>query len=270
MKMLIKKPNTKPACCFAGPHHQSLHIGFDEENDSCLRLKKVLKAQSVYLIKTLGVAHFISGVDLGVGQFAAEIVLDLKRDYPEITLECVIPYEDQAAKWTIAQRDRYFSIMERCDKETLLQRHYTKDCMKKRKEYMVKQSNYVLAVCNSKLGGAGNILSFAHTLGKTVVQIDPNTFEVHFDSNQYSVNPQLFPQYLPDNPVQKSTCLFLPIGRASWETRWLFWRIWDRTCAGTPADRPLLEQWTASAAIFQPVVSEASGMCACSLSIIYK
>ena len=185
MTMLIKEANIRPACCFAGPRPQSLPLGFDEENAGCLRLKQVLKEQAVYLIEALGVTHFISGVDLGVGQFAAEIVLDLKRDYPEITLECVIPCEDQAAKWTIAQRDRYFSIVERCDKETLLQRHYTKDCIKKKKEYMVKQSNYVLAVWNGKPGGAGNILSFARTLGKTVILIDPNTFEVRTDSNKH-------------------------------------------------------------------------------------
>ncbi|KUO71476.1 MAG: hypothetical protein APF81_26225 [Desulfosporosinus sp. BRH_c37] len=42
----------------------------------------------------------------------------------------------RAANWTIAQRDRYFSIAERCDKETLLQRHYSMDIIRKKKEYM--------------------------------------------------------------------------------------------------------------------------------------
>ena len=178
MTMLIKEANIRPACCFAGPRPQSLPLGFDEENAGCLQLKQVLKEQAVYLIEALGVAHFISGVDLGVGQFAAEIVLDLKRDYPEVTLECVIPCEDQAANWTIAQRDRYFSIVERCDKETLLQHHYSKDCIRKKKEYMVKQSNYVLVVWNGKSGSSGKLLSIARTLGKIVILIDSNTYEV--------------------------------------------------------------------------------------------
>ena len=134
--------------------------------------------QAVYLIEAMGVTHFISGVDLGVGQFVAEIVIDLKRDYPEVTLECVIPCEDQAANWTIVQRDRYFSIVERCDKETLLQRHYSKDCIRKKKEYMVKQSNYVLVVWNGKPGSTGKLLSIARTLGKIVILIDSYTYEV--------------------------------------------------------------------------------------------
>ncbi|TGE37165.1 DUF1273 family protein [Desulfosporosinus fructosivorans] len=183
--MIIKDSNIRTACCFAEPHTPSIPIGFDEKNADCLRLKQVLKEQAVYLIEAVGVTHFISGVDLGVGQFVAEIVLDLKRDYPETTLECVIPYEDQAANWTIAQRDRYFSIVERSDKETLLQRHCSKDCIRKKKEYMVKQSNYVLVVWSGKPGGAGKILSIARTLGKILILISTNTFEVRTDSNKH-------------------------------------------------------------------------------------
>lgn len=182
MTMLTKEANTKISCCFAGPRPQSLPFGFDEENADCLWLKHLLKEQAVYLIEALGVTHFISGVDLGIGQYAAEIVLTLKRDYPGITLECAIPYENQAVKWTIAQRDRYFSIMKRCDKETLLQRHHTENCMKKRNHYMISQSNYVIAVWNGRQGGTCNIVSIARTMGKPMIIIDPNTLEGRSDS----------------------------------------------------------------------------------------
>lgn len=176
-----KEASTKLACCFAGPRPQSLPFGFNEENIDCLRLKQALKEQTVYLIEDLGVTHFISGVDLGIGQYAAEIVLDLKRDYHGITLECAIPCENQAEKWTVAQRERYFSIVEHCDKETLIQRHKTRDCIEKRKKYMVNQSNYVLTVWNRKTCGASDILSIARQMEKPVIVIDPNTFEVHSD-----------------------------------------------------------------------------------------
>lgn len=172
---------TVTTCCFVGHYPQSLPFGFDEGNDDCVRLKQLLKEQMIYLIEALDVSHFISGVDLGIGQYAAEIVLDLKRDYPEITLECAIPCENQAEKWTGAQRERYFSIVEYCDKETLLQRHYTEDCMKKRKEYMINQSNYMIAVWNGKPGYTCNILSFARILEKPMIVINPNTCEVRSD-----------------------------------------------------------------------------------------
>ena len=47
-----------------------------------------------------------------VDMYAAEIVLALKEKYPQITLECAIPYERQAAYWSESLRDRYFSIAE--------------------------------------------------------------------------------------------------------------------------------------------------------------
>jgi len=46
---------------------------------------------------------------------------------------------------------------------------------------MVKQSNYVLVVWNGKAGGLGKILSIARTLGKIVILIDSNTYEVRTD-----------------------------------------------------------------------------------------
>ena len=58
----------------------------------------------------------------GVDMYAAEIVLELKKQDPQITLECAIPYERQAVRWPEALRNRYFSIAERCDQETMLQR----------------------------------------------------------------------------------------------------------------------------------------------------
>jgi len=112
--------------------------------------------QVVYLIEAMGVTHFISGVDLCVGQCVAEIVLDFKRDYPEVTLECVIPCEDQAANWTIAQRDRYFSIVERCDKETLLQRHYSKDCIRKKRNTWSNRVIMCLWYGTANLAARGN------------------------------------------------------------------------------------------------------------------
>jgi uncharacterized phage-like protein YoqJ len=78
------------------------------------------------LIKENLVTHFISGMALGIDQMCAEMVIALRDKHPEVTLECAIPCEEQAVKWTEPQRDRYFWIAERCDKETLVQHHYVR------------------------------------------------------------------------------------------------------------------------------------------------
>ena len=107
-------------CAFTG--HRPKGLGYPESDGRCAALKEKLRALIVKLIEEEGVTHFISGMAQGVDMYAAEIVLDLKQTYPYITLECAIPYERQAVRWPEALRNRYFSIAERCDQETMLQR----------------------------------------------------------------------------------------------------------------------------------------------------
>ena len=114
-----------------------------------------------------------------VDMYAAEIVLALKEKYPQITLECAIPYERQAVRWPEALRNRYFSIAERCDKETMLQTHYTQDCLGKRNQYMVDHADIVLAVCNMRLhSGSRQTVLMARRRLKPVWLIFPDTLEL--------------------------------------------------------------------------------------------
>ena len=113
-----------------------------------------------------------------VDMYAAEIVLALKEKYPQITLECAIPYERQAAYWSEPLRNRYFSIAERCDQETMLQTHYTPDCLWKRNRYMVDHADIVLAVWNGSPSGTGQTVWYARETGKPVWIVRPDTLEV--------------------------------------------------------------------------------------------
>ncbi len=163
----------KKVCCFTGHRPQKLSFGFNEEDERCVQLKQAIMEQTEKLIIQCGVTHFIVGMALGVDIYSAEIVLLLKEKYPQITLECAIPCETQCEKWSEPMRDRYFDIVMSCDEETMLQRHYTKDCMQKRNQYMVDKSDYVIAVWNGKPSGTGNTVRYAESKGKTVIRIRP-------------------------------------------------------------------------------------------------
>ena len=132
------------SCAFTGHRPQNLPFGFREDDERCTALKETLKKQIISLITDENVTHFISGMALGVDMYAAEIVLELKKTYPGITLESAIPCETQAAKWNAAMRERYYGIAAQCDKETLLQTHYTPDCMM----LMVLSVNEMSFICN--------------------------------------------------------------------------------------------------------------------------
>lgn len=166
----------KKTCCFTG--HRPQKLGYGENTVQCDQLKQTLKNIIVSLIEKEDVTHFISGMALGVDTFAAQIVIDLKKEYPWITLECAIPCETQAEKWHERDRDLYFHLIAKCDKETLLQHKYTANCMQRRNKYMVNNSDFVLAVWNGKPSGTGNTVFYAEKQGKTVIQIEPKTLKL--------------------------------------------------------------------------------------------
>lgn len=160
-------------CAFTGHRPQKLPFGLNERDDRCIALKEELRKQTINLIEDENVTHFISGMALGVDLMAAEIVLDLKVSYPGITLESTIPCETQAVKWTVSQRERYYDIAAQCDKETMLQSHYTPDCMDKRNRYMVDHADFILAVWNGNPSGTGRTVTYARGKKRTVIVIDP-------------------------------------------------------------------------------------------------
>ena len=141
-------------------------------------LRPLATAPAATRHRRMHVTHFITGMALGVDMYAAEIVLDLKSKYPHITLESAIPCETQAIKWSVASRERYYNIAAKCDKETMLQREYTPDCMDKRNRYMVDHADYILAVWNGCPSGTGNTVRYAHKKGKSIIVINPVSLDV--------------------------------------------------------------------------------------------
>ena len=167
------------ACCFTGHRPERLPFRYEEQHPDCLRLKELLRQEIVRLIVEEGVTRFITGMALGIDQICAELVLELKETYPQVTLECAIPYEEQAAKWTIPQRDRYFDIIVRSDTASQLQGTYSRDCMKRRNRYMVEKSGHVLAVWDGAArGGTGQTVRYARELGREMAIIHPLTQEI--------------------------------------------------------------------------------------------
>lgn len=146
--------------CFTGYRPQSLPCGFDETHPACVKIKHQLRRLIIGLIKENNVVHFISEAALGVDTWAAEIVLELKTEYPNITLEAAVPCRSQADRWNSAAKERYNRLLLLCDKTTLISEQYTADCMMKRNRYMVDNSDYIIAVWNGKPSGTGNTVKY--------------------------------------------------------------------------------------------------------------
>lgn len=172
MEIILDKKST---CCFTGHRPQKLPWGYDEEWEACIRLKLKL-AVEIEEMRKRGVTTFISGMAIGVDLWAAEIVLDLKRAYPDdkIRLFAAIPFEGQANKWSAEYRERYFNVLAKADDEITFHAHYTKSCMHERNRYMVDYSAHMIAVFNGEKGGTANTMRYAESKGLHIVVINPN------------------------------------------------------------------------------------------------
>ena len=157
-------------CTFTGHRENKLPWHADENDPRCLRLKTCIydAAEAVY---HSGIRHYICGMASGSDLYFAEAVLRLREEYPDITLEAAIPCEGQAAKWSQAQQRRYARILNTCDYQTLVQKNYTPECMKRRNQYMVDASSVLIAAYNGAAGGTRSTLLYALRQGLQVIEL---------------------------------------------------------------------------------------------------
>lgn len=169
----MKKQKTM---CFLG--HGLQELGYGENTLHCDALKEQIKMFVISFIEQHAVFHFISGMEPGAEQFAAQIILDLKALYPQVTLECVLPCETQAENWNEWERDNYYRIVSECDTETMLERHASKENRKKRDAYIVDHSDYILAVWNGQPGSIARAAAYARAKQKPVLRLDPESLQI--------------------------------------------------------------------------------------------
>ena len=132
-------------CCFIGRRSNNFHFGQDEVHEDCIRLK-IKMAVEIEKIRKKGVTTFLSGMAQGVDIWGAEIVLDLKRAYPdeEIRLIAVVPYKSQANRWPEDYRERYLRILASADETVILHEQYTRGCVYERKTLKLVQRVFPL------------------------------------------------------------------------------------------------------------------------------
>ena len=159
------------SCSFTGHRPEKLPWGENELDPRCLEIKAKL-VTAVETAYEAGCRHFLCGMARGADFYFCDAVLALRERRSGVTLEAVIPCEEQAARWTERERERYFTLVERCDSETMLQHHYDKGCMLRRNRYLVDHSAMLIAVYDGMLGGTMYTLSYAMKRGLETVILE--------------------------------------------------------------------------------------------------
>lgn len=122
--------------------------------------------------------YFISGMALGVDMICSEIVLNLKKKYKNIYLECAIPCLNQEKEWAHFDQRRYKKILKKADFIYVVNNSpYSTKCMHERNKYMVTKSNVVIAVWNGLPSGTSYTINLAKQQNKKVKIISLDIFK---------------------------------------------------------------------------------------------
>jgi len=166
------------SCAFTGNYLKRFRFGYNEHDEKCIRLKAAIKDQIAMLVD-VGVYMFYSGMALGVDTWAAEIVLDMKKEHPHLRLTAVLHCETMADSWTVKQRERHFNILAMCDEVVTLQSRYTRTCLYERERFLVDCAGTLLAVYDgSERGTTAYTVRYGKDKNSSIISIHPDTMAV--------------------------------------------------------------------------------------------
>lgn len=136
-------------CCLIGEESLGeIMVYYERKYNNTLyhEIERILES----LVAKSEVYEFITNMDIGISLNAADVVLQMKKKYPYIRLKCALPYEEQAEYYPERARDKYYDIIEHCDRELILNRHKNPDCRSKSIYYMIEKSDVVIFVCDRR------------------------------------------------------------------------------------------------------------------------
>ena len=145
---------------------------FNESDPRCIDFKCRVK-ETIQALYDMGYRHFISGGALGMDMFAAEAVLELRAQHPDMILEMVSPFDDQAARWSPKLRARHDRLFAQADITTATGHAYTRSAMFRRNHYLVDNADLLLAAYDGQPGGTAMTCELARRYDVPVMKIKP-------------------------------------------------------------------------------------------------
>lgn len=158
----MQKNMRAQTCCFTG--HRD--IPQDQEQEIRRRLEGVLRC----LIEK-GIRYFGSGGARGFDLMAADVVLQLKKEFPHIRLIMVLPCRDQTRGWRWEDIRNYERILPQANKVVYVQEKYSPGCMQKRNRHLVNYSSVCVAYCTRDTGGTANTIGCARQKGLKIIHL---------------------------------------------------------------------------------------------------
>lgn len=108
---------------------------------------------------------------MGFDTLAAQAVLKLREEYPQIRLILVLPCKEQTRGWPAADVDIYNEILHQADKVVYTAEHYYRGCMFKRNRHLVDNSSVCICYLTSDHGGTAYTVRYAQSQQLKIVNL---------------------------------------------------------------------------------------------------
>lgn len=164
-------------CMLTGHYSKNLPFPLNENNKSYEELKRHLDFLIREKIRN-GITHFIAGMTFGTVYYAIEIVLYLRDEYPNITLDLILPHAYQSRKFSNNQLSKYDKVLNQCDNILVLQDTVNPYCIQKLNQYLVEHSDIAIAIWDGTNKGISKIVKYALSKKLPITVIHPSTFTV--------------------------------------------------------------------------------------------
>ena len=169
----------KQKVAFTGYRTDKMPFTEDPGNERYCTFRKKLFVIINQLID-MGYHSYISGMAIGFDTWAAEAVIELGA-----SLECAIPFPEQADDWDVCDQQRRAEIIKKSDKETIVSESNKKGSYYKRNRYMVDNADIIICgYSGRKSGGTAYTVNYAIQQDKIVIQLNPKTCEITFLSER--------------------------------------------------------------------------------------
>lgn len=169
--MEISYPKNTCAC-FTG--HRIMTEGQTQES-----AKKLF--ETIEKLYKQGVVNFYAGGALGFDLTASVTLLNMKRTFPDLTLNLALPCKNYNKKWSNAQIQLFERVKGRSDSIFYVNDEYSLSCMQQRNKYMVDRSSFCIAYLTQEKGGTFNTVKYAKRMGVPVINLAEESCQLKFD-----------------------------------------------------------------------------------------
>jgi len=118
-----------------------------------------------------GFTEYITGMARGIDIWAAEAVIELRKENPHIRLICAIPFEGFERNWEEHWKKRYKEILSASDEIHYISEGYSRYCYQMRNEWMIDHASMVIAGYTGATGRTRNTIVYARKKDDIIVRL---------------------------------------------------------------------------------------------------